>query len=235
MNNDFDIEKLKKSWNEQKPTQALSRGELLLMLTKKSSNNIKYIVIFSVIEFLIVVMSLIFTSYTSIDSKIIEKLDADIRENYILNSKIAQVLSCFNVVISIGFIYLFYKSYRKINVLNTPKEFIQNILQFKKSVTWFIGINILIGIINFFLTGFYDFIAGFMDGYNSTVEGNHIPKLDFNTIHPLFSSYLYILLFFALLFFALLIGLIYYYLVYGILLGRLKRNLKALKTLENEE
>lgn len=227
MNNELDIDNLKKSWKEQDNSQnKYSQEELIQMLNKKSSNNVKYIVIISIIEFILLMVSLFFTSIDS--DTIVRNLDSHAREIYLRNYKISQVLVYINIFISLGFIFFFYKSYRKINVMNSTKNLINNILNFRKSVNWFIFINITLGLTSFFLTGFYDFMSGFKKGIDSTTQNTlHIEK-----IHTPLSSPEYIFWFILVCVISIVIILLYYFLIYGILLRRLKKNLKELQKYE---
>jgi hypothetical protein len=51
-NLDFDIDDLKKSWQEQKVPEVYETSEIEAMLNKKSRNYVKYIFWISLVEFL---------------------------------------------------------------------------------------------------------------------------------------------------------------------------------------
>ena len=114
MKNELDIDSLKKSWQKQDDTNQYSQAELLL-LNKKSRNNVKYIVIISVIEFIILMTSLLFTAADM--DLIIPNLGGEALNVYIRNYHISRLLIYFNLITSIGFIFYFYRCYKKINLL----------------------------------------------------------------------------------------------------------------------
>ncbi|MDR2121720.1 MAG: hypothetical protein LBP34_01210 [Flavobacteriaceae bacterium] len=229
MNKKLDIDNLKKSWKEQEcPKNQYSQAELVLMLNKKSRNNVKYIVIISIIEFIVLILSLFFTAADKND--MMQNLDAAAQEIYIRNYRISQILIYINIIASIGFVFYFYKCYKRIDLINSTKNLIENILNFRKSVNLFILINITLGAITLFLTGFYDFMSGLKEKINSAPQ-------DFITIekiHPIFSSSEYISVFIIICFFTILIIIAYYYLVYGTFLRKLKNNLKELHKFETD-
>ncbi|MDR1876312.1 MAG: hypothetical protein LBQ84_01665 [Flavobacteriaceae bacterium] len=229
MNKELDIDNLKRDWKEQDSIQnRYSQAELVLMLNKKSGNNVKYIVIISIIEFVILMLSLLFTATNK--NGIIQNLDIDAGEVYIRNYKISQVLVYVNIVISLGFIFYFYKCYKRINLLSSIKELINNILRIRKSVNRFISINVTLGLLTLFLTGFYDFMFEFKEEINSTSQD----IITIEKIHHPFSSPEYVFLFIIICLLTILMIAAYYSLIYGILLRRLKKNLQELQKLESE-
>lgn len=223
-NKGLDLDTLKASWKkEQGPAHTYSQDELTLMLNKKSTNNVKYIVIISIIEFIILLLSLFITT---VDKTILNNLAPEAQSIYLRNTRISQYLLYLNIVISFIFIFYFYKSYKKINVLNSTKEFINNILKFRKTVNIFIIINIIFGMLILFLTGFYSFMVefnkSFESGYNIGIK-----KMNFPVYTPR-----HMLLFIIICVFIVAFIAVYYLLVYGILLKKLKTNLKELQKID---
>lgn len=223
-NKGLDLDTLKTSWKkEQIPAHKYSQDELTLMLNKKSTNNVKYIVVISIIEFIILLLSLFITT---VDNTILNNLDTEAQSIYLRNVKISRYLLYINIVISFIFIFYFYRSYKRINILNSTKEFINNILKFRKTVNIFIIINITLGMLILFLTGFYSFMVefkkSFESGYNIGIEKIHSPI--YTPAH--------IFLFTILCVFIIVFIAIYYLLVYGILLKKLKINLKELRKID---
>jgi hypothetical protein len=227
MNEELDIDRLKKSWKEQDDSkQNYSQEELALMLNKKSSNNVKYIVIISIIEFIIFLLSFFFMATDK--NAMIQNLDVKAQEIYIRNYQISRFFIYMNVVISLGFVFYFYRCYKKINLLYSTKDLIRNILKFRKSVNWFIIINVFLGLMSLFLTGFYEFMYGVKTGSGLNFDD----ILPIEKIHTPFSSPGYVFLFIIICIFLILLIIIYYLLIYGILLRKLKMNLKELQKLE---
>jgi hypothetical protein len=64
-NLDFDIDDLKKSWQEQKVTEVYETSEIEAMLNKKSRNYVKYIFWISLVEFLFFALLSIYTIFSS--------------------------------------------------------------------------------------------------------------------------------------------------------------------------
>ncbi|WP_295811922.1 hypothetical protein [uncultured Apibacter sp.] len=226
MKNELDIDSLKKSWQKQDDTNQYSQAELLLMLNKKSRNNVKYIVIISVIEFIILMTSLLFTAADM--DLIIPNLGGEALNVYIRNYHISRLLIYFNLITSIGFIFYFYRCYKKINLLYSTKNLINNILKFRKSVNWFIFINILLGIIILILTGFYEFMYG--KRLDSIFKPSNILNIDKIRLNLTYPNNILVFIIVCIILFLIIIA--YYLLIYGILLRNLKKNLNEIKKLE---
>ena len=64
-NQDFNIDDLKKSWQEQTVTEVYGTSEIEAMLNKKSRNYVKYIFWISLAEFLFFVAVSIYTIFTA--------------------------------------------------------------------------------------------------------------------------------------------------------------------------
>ena len=64
-NLDFDIDDLKKSWQEQKVPEVYQTSEIEAMLNKKSRNYVKYIFWISLVEFLFFALLSIYTIFSS--------------------------------------------------------------------------------------------------------------------------------------------------------------------------
>ncbi|MXO33935.1 hypothetical protein GFU95_02755 [Apibacter sp. B3889] len=228
MKNELDIDSLKKSWQKQSETNQYSQAELILMLNKKSRNNVKYIVIISVIEFIILMTSLLFTAADM--NLIMPNLGGEALKVYIRNYHMSRLLIYFNLITSIGFIFYFYRCYKKINLLYSTKDLINNILRFRKSVNCFICINILLGVLILILTGFYEFMYGkrLGRGFNSTDILN-IDQIRLNFSYP---ENIFVFIIICIILFLIIIA--YYLLIYGILLKKLKKNLNEIKKLEKD-
>ncbi len=224
MNNELDIDHLKKSWKEQEiSSNNYSRAELIQMLNKKSGNIVKYIVIISIVEFLILILSLFFISP---NPSSLETMSPQAQETYLQYYQTGRILVYINIFISFGFVFFFYRSYKKINVTNSTKELIHNILLVRKNVNWFIFINITLGLAALFFTGFHDFLSG--------LDKNNPPLISSNTqnskeAYTLLSSSEYLFWFLTISVISIAVVLLYYYFIYGTLLRKLKKNLSELQ------
>lgn len=197
-----ELELLKKDW---KKTDAqfkqVSEQEIYSMLHKSSSSSVKWILIVSILEFIILNgLSLITNDELS------DKFE-----------KLHPYLSIFekvNYVIIIGFIFIFYKNYKSISVLNSSKTLLKQILKTRKVVHLYIIWNILIG--SYF--GVISAIDGFYEiGKNTNYQINNSKLVAIITVT-------------VLLVIVFLWG--FYKLLYGKLLNRLKKNLSDLKKID---
>lgn len=221
---EFDLDNLKKSWQEQDVQPKYDSQEILKMLNRKSRNYVKYIWWISLLEFIIILGFSAYYFLVGEDEKnfshILERLGVEkteqVAENLELVYRVVKILSI--AIISV-FVYKFYKSYKKISIESNLKKFITQIIKFKKTVNLFVLTNIFFLVV---VTGvFILLIANAISQQNVEVSGN--------TIAGFFVGVLV-----ALLFSVALIWL-YYRLVYGIIVGKLTKNLNQLKKIEEEE
>ncbi|MGM5629608.1 hypothetical protein O2K51_01800 [Apibacter raozihei] len=227
MSKEIDIDNLKKFWKEQPASDNhYSKEQLLQMINKKSGNNMKSIIIISSIEFILLMISLIFTCIDN--TYLIGSLDMEAKEIYSRNLQISRQLLLFDILISLLFIYFFVKTYRQINILNSVKELINSILRFRRYVTGFIVINIILGMFTLFLTGFYDFVYSLKRTFG-VIQNDNIGT---QTIHSPVNSPEYTFWFIIICIIIFIIMFIYYAVIYGIFLRKLKNNLKELREIE---
>ena len=145
-----ELDLLKKDWQKNNAFEQVSEVEIYKMLHKKSSSIVKWILIVSILEFVVLNgISLLLND---------PKYDAFMRLHPFLN-----FLEKFNYFVIIVFIYLFYRNFKSISVLNSSKTLIKHILKTRKIVTYYIYWNIFIGGITGALSG----VESFNEGYNS--------------------------------------------------------------------
>lgn len=196
-----ELELLKKDWkkNDGQFIQ-VSEQEIYNMLHKSSSSTVKWILIVSILEFIILNgLSLV--------------MNDDLSTKF---AKLHPYLSLFekvNYAIILGFIFVFYKNYKSISVLDSSKKLLKQILKTRKIVNIYILWNIVIGT--------YFGIIGAIDGFKNM--GTKSVKIE--------GSKLILIIFITIL---IVIPLIwgFYRLLYGKLLNRLKKNLNDLKKIE---
>ena len=223
-NQDFNIDDLKKSWQEQPVPEVYQSSEIEAMLNKSSRNYVKYILWISIAEFLffaaVSIYSVFYTDQTSSFLHIIKKLGAKI--TYEIEKDFAHLFFFFKVLslsITAVFVVLFYRNYKKINIENNLKNFILQIIKFKRTVNLFILTNIIVLI--FFamvLTIFSMNILKLQEIQlqNATLIGIVVGAIVSVTI-------------------GLLLILIYYRVVYGIIMRRLGNKLQQLQKIEQEQ
>ena len=223
LNEDFNIDDLKKSWQEQQVPEVYESSEIQAMLNKTSKNYVKYIFWISLAEFLLFAGVAIFTvfssqktnSFMNMLEKLGVKLDMNIETHF---AQLYIVLKVFSLVITAVFVYLFYKNYRKINVENNLKNFILQIIKFKKTVNAYILVNIILLIV--FMAVLTLFTMNILQ--NQNIHLNNPTLLGF--IAGVIIG----------LGFGIFLILIYYRLVYGIIMRRLGKNLEQLQKIEKE-
>jgi hypothetical protein len=202
-----ELDLLKKDWQNNTNFEQVSESEIYKMLHLKSSSIVKWILLVSIIEF--VVLNGI--SFLINDPK----YDA-----FMLLHPFISFLEKLNYVVIVVFIYLFYRNFKSISVLNSSRKLIKHILKTRKIVTYYIYWNIIIGGV----TGALSFIDGFNDGYNSA--GNQLSSkrhsvLEANSITVIIVA-------------ILIMGIIwlFYKLLYGRFLRKLKDNYIELKKID---
>lgn len=197
-----ELDLLKKDWQKNDTFKQVSELEIYKMLHKKSSSIVKWILIVSLIEFVVLNgISLLLND---------PKYDAFMRLHPFIS-----FLEKFNYAVIIVFIFLFYRNFKAISVLNSSRTLIKHILKTRKIVTYYIYWNIFIGGVTGALSG----IEGFNEGYGSGNENKAVLAANCFTI----------------IIMALLImgGIwLFYKLLYGRFLSKLKDNYIELKKIE---
>jgi hypothetical protein len=202
-----ELDLLKKDWKKNENSfEQVSEIEIYKMLHAKSSSIVKWILIVSILEF--VVLNGI--GFLMGDNGYSKFLDLHPFINF---------LEKFNYLVILVFIYLFYCNYRNISVLSSSKKLIEHILKTRKVVTYYIYWNIFIGGVSGALAG----IEGFNRGFN---EGSNYPE---NTKGVIDVNYITIIIM------ALLImgGIwLFYKILYGGFLKKLKQNYEEIKKID---
>lgn len=221
---DFNLDDLKKSWQEQTVPQAYESTEIEAMLNRKSRNYVKYILWISLAEFLLFavlnVFAIFFSPQNSSFTDLLEKLGVTVTPNIEENfEKLYLVLKSISLAITAVFVVLFYYNYTKIRVEHNLKKFISQIIHFKRTVKLFILTNIFILIaFTIVLTLFTVQILWYQ----------HI-----SLTNPLLLGFTLGLLLSLLL--GILLILLYYRIFYGIIMRRLNAKLKELQKIDQEK
>ena len=197
------LEKLKDVWkNQGESTIRFSGEDINKMLQKKSTSIVKWILIISILEFVLPNVIYLITDHDA--SRIIY-------EKYGLTN-ITMIYTAIHVIVISAFIYVFYKNYKNISADSSVKELLYNILKTRKTVKYYIYYNLIMAA----LIGVHIFYTVFTS--DSFLE--KIPD-DLN----LLTVWIVALL---LLFITIFIFWIFYRILYGILLKRLNKNYKEL-------
>ena len=209
-----ELELLKKDWQENQKFPKLSKQEIYALLHKKSSSIVKWIFILSLIEF----------GFWTVLALFMKDTEAQQRFDSYEMDHIMIPFMVFGYLILGYFFVTFYKNYKKISSTDSVKLLMKNILNTRKTVKQYVLFNLV-------------FI------YISLVIGVWIEmdkNPDFQLITSKFTEtneYLVMYGIVALLTLLMMVALTgillgFYYLVYGILLKRLKKNYKVLKEIE---
>jgi hypothetical protein len=218
---DFNLDDLKKSWQEQKVAPKYAPSEISEMLHKKSRNYVKYIFWISLAEFFIFFsLSIFYIFRAENDTSFLDVLKKlGVQETMQLQQKIDYLyvgLKITSLLITGYFVIQFYLNYKKIKIQDNLKLLIIQIVRFRKTVNAFIFTNILLLVI--FTSILTVFILKIFTDQNISLT------------HPKLITFIVVAAFTTLF----SIGLIwlYYKIVYGIIMKRLGQNLAELQKIE---
>lgn len=203
-----ELELLKKDWkNQEGELPKLSYDQLYKMILKKSSSIVKWLLFICIAEFVLwITLDIVFKQGNAMDDM----------EQYGLKS-----FTIISYVISYGilfyFLVRFYINYKKIQVTDSSKVLMHNILRTRKTVKYYVWTNL--GFLSVFTL-----INIFLLYYNeSFVKDSLMDEVP-----------LYAVIITSVIFIGALIGFLalFYRLIYGVLTRRLKKNYEELKKLE---
>ena len=151
-----ELEILKQDWKKNENSfKQVGEKEIYNMIHKSSTSVVKWILIISILEFVI----LNGISFLISDKEI---------ENFERLHPYIGIIEKVNYVVILGFIYLFNKNYKSISILSSSKKLIKNILQTRKTVNYYIYWNLIVGC----FTGAIGFFDGFTKGNGLESENN---------------------------------------------------------------
>ena len=215
-----ELELLKKDWDKStKNYPNLSKEEIYSIISKRSSSIVKWIFIISILEFILWTA----ISFFGDSNELLEKIQAD---DFAF---IYYTMIIISYIIIFVFMYLFYKNYRNIAVTENTKVLMEKILKTRKTVKQYVIYNlsmmalvILLGII--------------MELSTSPETQILLTDIESKGENNIFIFYLIITIV-SLIAIAVILSLFlgFYYLIYGLLLKRLKKNYKELKIIANLE
>tara|TARA_B110000046_G_scaffold84839_1_gene92945 strand:- start:1915 stop:2547 length:633 start_codon:yes stop_codon:yes gene_type:complete len=208
--NKLDI--LKNQWKNQKFDKNFSKEELFHLTQKKSISSIKWIFIFSCIEFF---------AYLLFPFVIPDYFDAFEYYKSIHLFEFSIVTNILGYFILSYFMIQFYQNYRKIKTTDSIKMLIQRIINSRKSVNRYIIYNlaVFLGFLVVVLINAFKYDQNYIDLLDSEASGGgFIVKMGLVIIGIM----ILVLIF--------LIG--FYYLIYGRYFFKLKKNVKELQIIE---
>ena len=215
-----ELELLKKDWDKSKKNYPnLSKEEIYNLISKRSSSIVKWIFIISVLEFSL--WTLLSFSFDG-SSEAYEKIESYYKF-------IIYPLAGINYIVLFGFMYLFYKNYRNISVTENTKVLMERILKTRKTVKQYVIYNITV------------MYLGIILGVIMELSSNPEMHILISDIKSKGENGIYIFYLIVAVLSLIAMALItmfflgFYYLIYGLLLKRLKVNYKELKKLDHVE
>ena len=211
-----ELELLKKDWEtSSKNYPELDKKTLYKLINKRSSSLVKWIFIISLLEFVFWTLISLVTN----DAESLEKLKS-YNVEYIIYP-----LTVFGYLVLGYFFYVFYKNYKNISTTEDTKLLMERILKTRKTVKHYVIFNLVFMYISII-------IGVFIEITNNPEVQALINGIDADGTKNVTIFYLIIVgvsILAMVLITALLLG--FYYLIYGLLLKRLKANYKDLKEL----
>ena len=213
-----ELELLKKDWEKStKKYPNLSKEDIYSVISKRSSSIVKWIFIISILEFILWTA----LSFFGDSNQVLEKI-----QTYDYGFIYYAVFVISYIVIFV-FMYLFYNNYRNIAVTENTKVLMEQILKTRKTVKQYVIYNLSMMVLSIPM-------GVMMELSNNTETQTLLSDIESKGDNNLFIFYLIIIIVSILaivVVVALFLG--FYYLIYGLLLKRLKKNYKELKTIAN--
>lgn len=198
----------KKAWKKQPEDYGkISISEIYKMTQAKSTSIVKWIFIIGILEFIFMnLLSFIFYDDTATEREMIEKFGM---------TTVMYVTQIITYLITLYFLYMFYKNYKEISVTDTTKSLMAKIIQTRKTVRNYVIFNLSLVV----------FISILMTIGSLRTEYSH-----FNTKE----STMFIVLMLVAIVLIVFIFWLFYQLIYGVLLRKLRANYKNLLELESK-
>lgn len=199
------LDSIKDIWKNQGESNIrFTQDDIKGMVQKKSSSIVKWILIISLLEFILPNLAFVFTDFKA-TRLFYEKFGLENTMNF---------YAILHIVIILGFIYIFYKNYKNISTESNVKTLLTNILKTRSTVKYYVYYNLTImGIIGLHM---------FYVVYNSPQFLQELPDNSNMVMIWIISI--------TLLLVTLLIFWVFYRIIYGFLLKKLKRNYAELSS-----
>jgi hypothetical protein len=209
------LDTYKKAWNNQpEDTNTYSATEIYKLAHSKSSSIVKWIFIIGILEFVL------WSGLNFLMPEDFYKIYKDLNLMTVIN-----IFTIFHYLIIVAFLFLFYRNYKRISLIDDTKKLIKRILGIRKTVKYYVVYNLamvfLISIIvNVTMFSDTETLMKTMNPENLTMDVNHVLTI---TIVGQIIALVIILVFLWL----------FYKLLYGILLRKLYKNYKELAQLDH--
>ena len=209
-----ELELLKKDWKKQESSfPKLSYNEIYKMIHKKSSSIVKWI-------FIICIAELVFWGGINL---LIPDSFFEIYEKLHLKS-VLNVSYVIHYIVVVGFIYLFYKNFKAISVIDSTNLLMKKIIKTRKTVNYYVYYNIILSVV-------LSVVVNLMM-FSDTALLNEVLNTTPQAIDS--EKFFVIMLVSQIVALIIMVGILwlYYRIIYGILLKKLNKNYKELETLE---
>jgi hypothetical protein len=209
------LDNYKKAWvNQPEETNKFSALEIYKLAHSKSSSIVKWIFIIGVLEFVL---------WSCLNLFMPDDFYKTYKDLNLMT--FIDVFTVFHYFIIVAFLFLFYKNYKRISLIDNTKKLIQSILRIRKTVKYYVIYNLamvfLISIIvNITMFSDSDKLMKTMNPKNLAMDINQVLTITIIT---------QVLVLIVILVFLWL----FYKLLYGILLKKLYRNYKELTKLDH--
>ena len=202
------LDSLKDIWKNQGESNIrFTQDDIQGMVQKKSSSIVKWILIISLLEFILPNLAFVFTDFEA-TKLFYEKFGLENTMNF---------YAILHIVIILGFIYIFYKNYKNISTGSNVKILLSNILKTRSTVKYYVYYNLTImGIIGLHM---------FYVVYHSPQFLQELPENSNMVMIWIISI--------TLLVVTLLIFWLFYRIIYGFLLKKLKRSYAELSPIDS--
>jgi hypothetical protein len=213
-----ELELLKRDWQRREESlPILSYDQIHKMIWKKSSSLVKWIFYISIIEFLAPHLLYLLPSFR-------DGMSYELARTLGISTQLIG-LTVIQYSVALYFIFLFYKRYREISVLDTTGNLMHRILQTRKAVLHYVLFSLVMILLVFaiFIEGIF-FSNNLIDTLNLTAPENTDPSRIKGVVMVIMAV--------AGIIFTAVIGGIYY-LVYGLIARKLVDNYKTLEKLES--
>ncbi len=220
---EFDLDQLKKSWQEHKVAPKYNSTEIEAMRNKSSRNYVKYIFWISCAEFLVILGMNIYYLFAGEDSQtyinILRKVgvhnSVEVQSDF---DHLYYVLKIISLILTAVFVVQFYWNYKKITVESNLKKLSFQIIKFKKTVN-------LIILANIFLMILYTVALVIFTNWILFEQNIALAR---STLIGFYAG------FGVMMALGVVLIWIYYRVVYGIILKKLGENLLELKKIDSE-
>ncbi|MBT9189648.1 MULTISPECIES: hypothetical protein [Zobellia] len=212
-----ELELLKKDWQKKgDELPKLTYSDIHKMTWRKSSSIVKWILIISILEIVLPNLLYLIPSF---------RKSMSIYENTVVDHYFLAMTIIYYVVV-FYFVYLFYKRYKEISVLDSAKNLMRKIIRTRRTVKYYVifSLSTILVFIAIVIIGIY-LNDSFMD--NFTEMAGNAQNVSPEKLKTTLMVSMAILGVVMIAFFG---GI--YFLLYGLLLRKLKKNYKELRKLE---